>query len=84
MRSYYSRSLIILEKIKKFIPNVTLGKHIATSLEDYNIENISDKDLFIRLNDYLSELESDVPHCQDLEDIIKDGMDLDHILDSEE
>lgn len=84
MRSYYNRSLIVLEKIKKFIPNVTLGKHFATALEDCNIENISDKDLFIKLNDYLSTLESDVPHCQDLEDIIKDGLDLNHILDSEE
>jgi hypothetical protein len=84
MRSYYSRSLIILEKIKKFIPSVTLGKHIATSLEDYNIENISDKDLFIRLNDYLSELESDVSHFDDLEQIIKDGLDLNHILDNED
>jgi hypothetical protein len=84
MKSYYNRSLVVLDKLKKFMPNVSLGKHLATALEDYNIENISDKDLFIRLNDYLSELESDVPHCQDLEDIIKDGLDLNHILDSEE
>ena len=84
MRSYYSRSLIVLEKIKKFIPNVPLGKHFATALEGCNIENISDKDLFIKLNDYLSTLESDVPHCQDLEQIIKEGLDLNHILDSEE
>jgi hypothetical protein len=84
MRSYYSRSLSILEKMKKFIPNVSLGKHFATALEGCNIENISDKDLFIKLNDYLSTLESDVPHCQDLEQIIKDGLDLNHILDSEE
>lgn len=61
-----------------------LGKHFATALEGCNIENISDKDLFIKLNDYLSTLESDVPHCQDLEEIIKDGLDLNHILDSEE
>jgi hypothetical protein len=84
MRSYYNRSLFVLEKIKKFIPNVALGKHLARALEECNIENISDKDLFIKLNDYLSTLESDVPHCYDLEQIIKDGLDLNHILDNEE
>lgn len=84
MKSYYNRSLVVLDKLKKFMPDVSLGKHLTTALEEYNIENISDKDLFIKLNDYLSTLESDVPHCQDLEEIIKDGLDLNHILDSEE
>lgn len=84
MKTYYDRSLIILRKLKQTIPGISLGKHLSTALDESVIENLSDKMLFIRLNDYLSELESDVHHIDDIELIIKDGMNLNHILDNEE
>ena len=84
MRTYYDRSLIILRKLKQTIPEISLGKHLSTALDESVIENLTDKMLFNRLNDYLSELESDVMHTEDIEQIIKEGMDLEHILDNEE
>jgi hypothetical protein len=57
-------------------PRQTLGKHLATALDDHQIENLNDKEMFNILNDYLIELESDVPHCEDLEEILKQGMNL--------
>lgn len=84
MRTYYDRSLTILRRLKQTIPEISLGKHLSRALDESVIENLSDKMLFNRLNDYLSELESDVSHTEDIEQIIKDGMNLEHILDNEE
>lgn len=76
MKSYYKRSLCLLEKLTTIHPKQTLGKHLATAFDDHQVENLSDKEMFCILNDYCSELESDVPHCDDLEQIIKEGMHL--------
>ena len=76
MRSYYKQSLIILEKISSIHPKQTLGKHLATALHEHQIENLSDKEIFNILNDYYSELESDVPHNNNIEQIIKDSLHL--------
>jgi hypothetical protein len=76
MNSYYKRSVNVLNKLNTIIPRQTLGKHLATALDDHQIENLNDKEIFNILNDYLIELESDVPHCEDLEEILKQGMNL--------
>ncbi len=76
MNSYYKRSINVLNKIGSVFPKQTLGRHLATALDDHQIENLNDKEIFNILNDYLIELESDVPHCEDLEEILKQGMNL--------
>jgi hypothetical protein len=76
MNSYYKRSVNVLNKLNTIIPRQTLGRHLATALDDHQIENLNDKEMFNILNDYLIELESDVPHCEDLEEILKQGMNL--------
>jgi hypothetical protein len=76
MNSYYKRSVNVLIKLSTMFPRQTLGKHLATALDDHQIENLNDKEMFNILNDYLIELESDVPHCEDLEEILKQGMNL--------
>jgi hypothetical protein len=76
MNSYYKRSVNVLNKLNTIIPKQTLGRHLATALDDHQIENLNDKEIFNILNDYLIELESDVPHCEDLEEILKQGMNL--------
>jgi len=76
MNSYYKRSVNVLNKLNTIIPRQSLGKHLATALDDHQIENLNDKEIFNILNDYLIELESDVPHCEDLEEILKQGMNL--------
>jgi hypothetical protein len=76
MNSYYKRSVNVLGKLNTIIPKQTLGRHLATALDDHQIENLNDKEMFNILNDYLIELESDIPHCEDLEEILKQGMNL--------
>ena len=76
MNSYYKRSVNVLNKLNTIIPRQTLGRHLATALDEHQIENLNDKEMFNILNDYLIELESDVPHCEDLEEILKQGMNL--------
>lgn len=83
MKSYYKRSLLVLEKLASIHPVQTLGRHLATAFDDHQIENLSDKEMFNILNDYYSEMQLDVPHCEDLEQIIKDGMNLNDILEEE-
>ena len=82
--NYYKKSLTVLDKLKHTYPDITLGKHLFTCFNEYNLENISDKDLYNNLFDYLSELESDVPHNDDVEQIIRVGMNLNNILEDEE
>jgi len=76
MKSYYKRSLLLLEKLSAIHPKQTLGKHLATAFDGHIIENLSDKEIFYILIDYHSELESDVPHNDDVEQIIKDSLHL--------
>jgi hypothetical protein len=76
MNSYYKRSVNVLNKLNTIIPRQTLGKHLATALDEHQIENLNDREMFNILNDYLIELESDIPHCEDLEEILKQGMNL--------
>lgn len=85
MRSYYKRSLCLLEKLTAIHPKQTLGKHLATAFDEHKIENLSDKEMFNILNDYCSELETDIPHCEDLEQMIKESMNLnaDDLLEEE-
>ena len=65
-------------------PTYNVGRHISTALDGSDIWSISDKDFLQRLKDYSAELDSDIPHEDDVEQIIKQGMDLSHILDEEE
>jgi hypothetical protein len=83
MKGYYKKSIAVLTKLNTKLPNVTLGKHLYTALNENELENLSDKELFFKLNDYLSTLESDVPHNEDVEQIIKDGLNLNNILEEE-
>ena len=76
MNSYYKKILFTINKITILFPQQTLGKHLATAFDEHQIENLNDRDLFNILNDYLIELESDIPHCEDVEEILKQGMNL--------
>lgn len=71
MKSYYKKSLSVLEKISSIHPVQTLGKHLFTAFHEHEMENLSDREFFNVLNDYYSELQLDVPHTDDVEDIIK-------------
>jgi len=83
MRGYYKKSIAVISKLNKMLPGITLGKHLYTALNEDALENLSDKELYFKLNDYLSTLESDVPHDEDVEQIIKEGLNLNNILEEE-
>jgi hypothetical protein len=60
-----------------------MGRHLATALDEYgDIWGLTDKEILFALDKYKSQLELDVPHTDDseLDQIIKDGMNLDDIL----
>ena len=60
-----------------------MGRHLSTILDEYgNIWGITDKELAFALEKYKAKLDMDIPHTDDseLENIIREGMDLDNIL----
>lgn len=79
-QKYYKESLEILTELKKLYPSYTLGQHLSTALDDYgDTWGITDKEIHFALTKYKAKMEMDVPHEtdeQEIEDIIKDGMNL--------
>jgi hypothetical protein len=82
--NYYRQILNVLEDIHKNHPAYNIGRHISTALDGSDIWAISDRDFLLRLKDYRAELDSDIVHEDDVDLIIKQGLDLSHILDEEE
>lgn len=81
--SNYNKAIQILQDLHTAYPNYNMGRHLATALDGYgDIWGLTDKELVFALEKYRMQLELDVPHTDDaeLEQIIKDGMDLDNIL----
>jgi hypothetical protein len=81
MKSYYHQFILGLQRLKADHPTYTLGKHIATIIDDSDLWGISDKDMFAALKKYEKQLEMDVPHEDDVDEIIKDGLNLDKIIE---
>jgi len=82
--NYYRQILNVLDDIHKNNPAYNIGRHISTALDGSDIWAISDRDFLLRLKDYRAELDSDIVHEDDVDLIIKQGLDLSHILDEEE
>jgi hypothetical protein len=62
-----------------------MGRHIATALDGYpDVWGLTDREFLFALNKYIIELDMDVLHNEDVDLIIKEGLDLNHILDEEE
>lgn len=74
---YFRKVIKTLEELHKQFPKYNLGKHLSTSLDGHDIWAMSDKDVLQCLKNYKTELEIDIPHKDDdVEDIIKQGMNL--------
>ena len=83
----FDEVMVLLNDLHKNFPTYTLGRHLSTALADYgNIWGMSDKEMLHALNKYKVELELDMPHVYDtdIDDIIKQGMNLNSIFDEEE
>lgn len=86
-QNYYSQVLHILQSLHSAYPEYNMGKHLATALDEYgDVWGITDRELLFALEKYKAQLEMDVPHTDDdeIDKIIKDGMNLDDILKEEE
>lgn len=76
----YTEIIDILVELKTLYPSYTMGKHISTALDEYrDIWGLSDKEFLFALTKYKAQMEMDVPHEtneEEIEKIIKDGLNL--------
>jgi hypothetical protein len=77
----------VLENLHKAHPTYNIGRHISTALDGYDdIWGVTDKEFLFALEKYELELNMDVDHIdqEEIEKIIKDGMNLERTLFEEE
>ena len=77
----------MLESLHKAHPTYNIGRHISTALDGYDdVWGVSDKEMLFALEKYELELNMDVDHIdqEEIEKIIKDGMNLERTLFEEE
>jgi hypothetical protein len=83
--NYYRQILKALERLHKAHPTYNMGRHLATALDESNLWGLDDKELLFALQKYEIELNIDYAHTDEIEEIIKDGMNLERMfLDEEE
>lgn len=85
--NYYNKVLHILQELHTAYPQYNMGKHLATVLDECgNLWGVSDKELAYSLIKYKGQLEMDVQHIDDseIDEIIKDGLNLDKLFKEEE
>jgi len=84
--NYHLLIIKTLNRLHKAHPLYNIGKHISTALDGNDIWGVTDKELFLSLQQYEINLEMDIDHIdeEELEAIIKDGMNLETILFEEE
>ena len=77
----------MLERLHKAHPTYNIGRHISTALDGYDdVWGVSDKEFLFALEKYELELNMDIDHIdqEEIEEIIKDGMNLERTLFEEE
>ena len=77
----------MLERLHKAHPTYNIGRHISTALDGYDdVWGVSDKEMLFALEKYELELNMDIDHIdqEEIEEIIKDGMNLERTLFEEE
>ena len=76
-----------MERLRKAHPTYNIGRHISTALDGYDdIWGVTDKEFLFALEKYELELNMDVDHIdqEEIDEIIKDGMNLERTLFEEE
>ena len=84
--NYHRKIIQILERLHKAHPTYNVGKHLSTALDGSELWGVSDKELLVSLQTYEVSLDMDVDHIdeEEIEAIIKDGMNLERTLFEEE
>ena len=78
--NFYGKIISVLNSLKKDHPQYSMGKHLSTALDGYDLWSMTDKSVYEALSRYEAELEFDIPHDttseQDIDIIIRDGKNL--------
>jgi len=85
--NYYRQIIQTLIRLQKAYPTYNIGRHISTALDEYSdVWGVSDREFLYAIQKYEIELNIDGPHIDDkeIEEIIKDGMNLDSMFEEEE
>lgn len=85
--NYYRQIIQTLVRLQKAYPTYNIGRHISTALYEYSdVWGVSDREFLYAIQKYEIELNIDGPHLDDkeIEEIIKDGMNLDSMFEEEE
>lgn len=86
--NYYKLILEELQELKKRYPSFSMGRHLATALDEYgDLWGVSDKEIHFAVKKYKAQMEMDVPIEADekeIDRIIEDGMNLNSILDEDD
>ncbi len=83
--NYYRKILNVLESLHKAHPFYNMGQHLSTAVDGSELWGVTDKELLLALEKYEANLEMDVNHNEEeIEEIIKDGMNLERTLFEEE
>jgi len=83
----YNQALEILKRLHIKHPNMSLGRHLSVAFADYgDMESVSPKEIVFALEKYEFEMDDITGYKddEDLDQIIKEGMNLDTILDEPE
>lgn len=84
--NYYRKIIQVLERLHKAHHTYNIGRHISTAIDGSELWGVSDKELLFSLQKYEASLDMDRDHIdeEELEEIIKDGMNLNVIFLEEE
>jgi hypothetical protein len=84
--NYYKQIIQTFERLHKAHPTYNMGRHISTALDGSDVWGVTDKELFLSLQKYEASLEMDTNHIdeEEIEAIIKDGMNLGRLFEEEE
>jgi len=84
--NYYYQIIQTLKRLRKAHATYNMGRHISTALDGSELWGVSDKELFLSLQIYEASLDMDIDHIdeEEIEAIIKDGMNLENTLFEEE
>ena len=86
-QNHYRQIIHVLERLHKAHPTYNIGRHISTALDGYDdVWGVSDKEFLFALEKYELELNMDTDHIdqEEIDKIIKDGMNLERTLFEEE
>lgn len=76
-----------MERLRKAHPTYNIGRHISTALDGYDdVWGVTDKEFLFALEKYELALNIDIDHIdqEEIDEIIKDGMNLERMFEEEE